>query len=412
MASGASAPLAESPEKMLQGAIYRAKVMGDLPGAIQQFEAIVTKYSGKPVAGRALLEIGQAEEQLGHPDRANQAYVRILKGYPEQAKLVARLHQNRELTIDAALNSRRLTWFSPRTPVAPPARCCMGMSHDASNHTIVLFGGFTQGKYFGDTWTWHNGWHELSPPNAPTARDGPGLTYDGATGNLVLFGGVNEARESLNDTWTWDGKTWTQQFPAVSPPPRRFDGTGMVYLPTIRRVVLFGGVQGRRGLGDTWVWDGLSKTWAQKSLASSPSPRRTMMAYDATSKVIVLFGGDAGLPFMETTTYLGDTWTFDGTNWTQHNPTSAPSARGGAAMAYVASLHSVVLFGGITGRGRRTNDTWLWNGANWREVTPTDLPPSRVRAGMDYNASTDELVLFGGHGTTTLGGTWLFRVSR
>src|SRR5262249_33986299 len=153
--------------------------------------------------------------------------------------------------------SRRLTWFSPRTPVAPPARTRMGVSPDLTNHSIVLFGGFAQEKYFNDTWIWHNGWQQFSPPKSPSARSGPALTFDGATGNIVLFGGIDSTHKSLNDTWTWDGKTWTQQFPSVAPPSRRSDGPSMAYLPSIRRVVLFGGVQDRTPLGDTWVWDGV-----------------------------------------------------------------------------------------------------------------------------------------------------------
>jgi hypothetical protein len=48
----ASPPPAENSERMLEAAIYRAQVLGDLPGAINQFESIVARSPGMPVAAR------------------------------------------------------------------------------------------------------------------------------------------------------------------------------------------------------------------------------------------------------------------------------------------------------------------------------------------------------------------------
>jgi len=57
------------------------------------------------------------------------------------------------------------------------------------------------------------------------------------------------------------------------------------------------------------------------------------MAYDSTRGQVVLFGGlDAN------SKVLGDTWTWDGTTWTQKSPDTSPPARAGAAMAYDLSL--------------------------------------------------------------------------
>jgi len=68
----------------------------------------------------------------------------------------------------------------------------------------------------GDTWVWKGGWFRMSPATAPSPRGYPGMVFDEAAGNIVLFSGAS----SLNDTWTWDGTDWTQQFPPVSPPAR------------------------------------------------------------------------------------------------------------------------------------------------------------------------------------------------
>src|SRR5262249_31044445 len=52
--------------------------------------------------------------------------------------------------------------------------------------------------------------------------------------------------------------------------------------------------------------------WVLLSPVNSPPPRSYLaMTYDPASGRIIAFGGDNG------TSYLNDTWTFNGTGWTQ-----------------------------------------------------------------------------------------------
>src|SRR5437773_2235475 len=77
---------------------------------------------------------------------------------------------------------------------------------------------------------------------------------------------------------------------------------------------------------------------------AAPSPRIfTGLAYDAGHGQTVLFGGWDGFP------YLGDTWTWDGADWTRRDPapSSTPQPRYGMGMAYDAAHGQVVLFGGF-----------------------------------------------------------------
>lgn len=309
-------------------------------------------------------------------------------------------------SLTATLRLQKVDWVEPKVSVSPPGRCCMGMSYDQATHSTVLFGGFTNPDFLNDTWVWDHGWTQLSPAHSPPARQGPGMAYDATAGNVVLFGGIGSNGTYLTDTWTWDGVTWTQEFPPVSPPGRQFEATGMAYIAATGTVVLFGGLDGTPGnyvpLGDTWTWDGVAKTWTQHFPASSPSPRRTMMSNDAEGTV-VLFGGDNG-----GSTYHNDTWIWDGTNWRQQFPAAAPSPRAMSTMAFDATLGSVVLFGGTDGAGGQDNQTWLWNGTNWFEVHPVTAPAARWAAGMDYDPVAQTLVLFAGFGTHTLSDTWLF----
>jgi hypothetical protein len=124
---------------------------------------------------------------------------------------------------------------------------------------------------------------------------------------VVLFGGINTSSQILGDTWTWNGTTWTQQAPAASPPARY--GASMAYDAATGTAVLFGGdnQKGCAQLGDTWSWDGT--TWTQQAPAASPPARyEAAMAYDAATGTAVLFGGFAC--YGRHARYLRDTWTW------------------------------------------------------------------------------------------------------
>ena len=87
-----------------------------------------------------------------------------------------------------------------------------------------------------------------------------------------------------------------------------------------------------------------------------------------SSGKVIMFGGDSG------TTYLNDTWSFDGTTWTQIATQSAPPARAAAQMTYDSVTQKVVLFGGFN--GTYLGDTWLWDGSTlqWTQATPQPSP--------------------------------------
>jgi CARDB len=130
----------------------------------------------------------------------------------------------------------------------------------------------------------------------------------------------------------------------------------MAFDPILGRTVLFGG-RGTGRLGDTWEWDG--SNWTQESPSSAPFPRFFQsMAFDAQLGKTILFGGDYIRPYA-----LGpsnDTWEFDGSQWIQDWTSSAPSPRAGQALVFDLSRSRVVLFGGTdeTFSDPFFNDTW------------------------------------------------------
>jgi hypothetical protein len=233
------------------------------------------------------------------------------------------------------------------------------------------------------------------------------MAYDAARGQVVLFGGLPAGNVSA-ETWTWDGHAWTQRHPAVNPPARQF--ASMVYDAARRVVVLFGG-QAPAILNDTWTWDGT--TWTQQHPTRRPTGRvASAMTYDGARARILLFGGDSGQGQAFSGGY-GDTWTWDGANWSQVSSGPSPPPRAWAALAYDAEVGKSVLFGGLSGpQATLMNDTWSWDGARWTQQQPAGSPPPRQDASLVYDTAQRVVVLYGGTGASApnpyLADTWVW----
>ena len=72
-------------------------------------------------------------------------------------------------------------------------------------------------------------------------------------GRVAAVGGAGNGmwQDSLNDTWAWNGTTWTEIQP-VTVPPNRYS-FGMDYDPVNKAVLMFGGYSSGPARGDTWL---------------------------------------------------------------------------------------------------------------------------------------------------------------
>jgi hypothetical protein len=297
------------------------------------------------------------------------------------------------LTVATTCPAQRPGWREIKPTTPPSARYRHAMAYDSARQRTVLFGGQTAtATMFRDTWEWDGkNWHRIRPANSPAARQGHTMAYDSSRRHALLFGG-HDGVNLLADTWNWDGKTWTQIKPTRSPPAR--NSHAMAYDSVRRRTVLFGGYPGSgRFLADTWEWDGTN--WTRIKPAASPPGRYFhTMVYDSARRRTVLFGGTTDST--NNKKVLGDTWEWDGRNWTQLSPTSSPSARMGHAMAYDSARQRTVLFGGQDAKATGTRDTWEWNGGNWAKVVPTTSPSARVLPAMVHDSVRQRAILFSG----------------
>ena len=288
------------------------------------------------------------------------------------------------------------------------------MTYDTFRQETILFGGGNYSTAFNETWmfTKATGWKQLTPAVSPPALSSASMAYDPTTGTMVLFGGILGSQigsVNSNETWTWDGQTWTQQFPPVSPSARGWNTNGMVFDSKLGKVVMFGGYTAQFVYNnETWEWDGRSKTWTQQFPIHSPSPRETTLAYDISANEVMLFGGaSAGYQ------YYGDTWAYNGVDWVEQQPATFPPARADHGLAFDPILKAVVLFGGLAGSCEdcgegRLNDTWLWGGHNWVAVQTARTAKPASGTSFVYDRTIGGMLLFGGweSPSTFTNGTW------
>lgn len=284
---------------------------------------------------------------------------------------------------------------------------------------------------------------EHATTNLPPARMAHALFYDPVLGATIAAGGrpVNDDGASLSDTWAWDGTSWASIAAGL---PRRgfisgaFDterGSGLIYggldrsawgaeyfsdileqrghgawsrrggLPGSRSgaglaydgargaTILFGGFDGSHWHDDIWEWNGA--TWVRRCNSAlcremRPSARENaVFVYDPARRVTLLFGG------WGEDQALGETWTWNGSSWSQRLPPVSPSARYGCGAAYDPSTRRIFLFGGVTERGE-VNELWAWDGATWEQLAQTNGPAARRDVRLAWDTVRRRGVLFGG----------------
>ena len=119
------------------------------------------------------------------------------------------------------------------------------MCYDRDAKHFVLFGGGNIQSERGDPGTWTftpetRLWEQVKAKDEPPQRANSRLVYDPVNKRTVLFGG-DQLDQLVCDTWVYDSakKTWTEQKPRLSPPPRA--GHAMLWLPKAKKILLLGG---------------------------------------------------------------------------------------------------------------------------------------------------------------------------
>jgi hypothetical protein len=228
------------------------------------------------------------------------------------------------------------------------------------------------------------------------------MAFDEHRGRLVLFGGYDGV-VYLQDTWEWNGTTWTPVATGTGPAARV--APAMAYDPVRQVTWLFGGAN-TNSLGDLWAWNGVS--WMQPSVGAGPAPRQqTAMTFDPNRNAMILFGGivQNGQQY----TPVDDTWICNGQTWQLLQPATPPYRRGGHRMVTDTARRRVVLLGGAP-----FDDpfAWEWDGIEWQCVLVSSPTPRSFEA-LAYDTARHEVVLFGGSASNYYwNDTWIYRTAQ
>lgn len=131
-------------------------------------------------------------------------------------------------------------------------------------------------------------------------------------------------------------------------------------------------------LGDRIVWTGAGQTWSwdgeQWTHLEAPSPTFAHGYLAPLGTKLVLFGDPAHLG--GSVARGGVTW--DGSAWSPL-ATTGPTARTNTELAATSS--AVIMFGGSDDPQTAFADTWEWSGSAWTELAGQG-PPARQLAAM------------------------------
>ncbi|MFN3240353.1 MAG: kelch repeat-containing protein [Planctomycetota bacterium] len=236
----------------------------------------------------------------------------------------------------------------------PDGRVRPAICYDSARQVVVMFGGYTSANASSnDTWEWDGTtWTQVSTPTAPDPRYSASMAYDELRGVCVLYGGYSPG--SWRETWEYDGQDWTLRNP-TGPAPTATSECGMVFDRSAGAILLHGGrcdaapCNGATSHNESWSWDGLS--WSQLQPSQSPPPRYAHgMSYDPFRQKTIVYGGTVNFG------YADDTWEFDGNSWQQVIPAATPGQRERIMLAFDEARRLAVVFGGYD--GSRLGTTW------------------------------------------------------
>jgi len=272
----------------------------------------------------------------------------------------------------------------------------------------MLFGGATEAKVCGDTWCFANNiWTKIAG-DGPPPRTFPAMVMaDNYVllfgGNAVLFGSDKNPVRHLDDTWKFENGHWGKVDAGIHPPARA--EAAMAYDPLRKKVVLFGGrLVGEKWVtGDTWEFDG--NNWSHIEKPGPTARSGAIMTYDTALKKIVLFGGNPVIA--KEKNYNGPMWLWDGDEWSRMPVKTALIFN--TCMAYNTAENFILRFGGWTGK-KRINSTYIFSNNKWKKLHLKPVPAARNHAIMVYNPGTNSFLMYGGHdGDNVFGDMWEFK---
>jgi hypothetical protein len=279
------------------------------------------------------------------------------------------------------------------------------MAYDPSLGKLVMYGGSSELGILTDTWAWDGkGWSPMSKATNPVTSN-PSMAYNASGRQLYLFG--TQPGPSTNLVLAWKQRAWTSVYSWNTPSCGKtcpgslgqpFTAGTATYVSTLGKVVMLAGGPGGPG-AETWSWDGSS--WSQLPTLHRPTTVGCCPVYDEASHQLVALGyagsGWGG---------INRTWIFDGTDW-HLSSVLTPDGMDLAVIADPSGAGVILVVGGRPGMS--TLETWHWNGQAWQQLNVSG-PPDTPGFALGVDLSHKQVILFGGRdsGGRAVSDTWIW----
>jgi hypothetical protein len=233
----------------------------------------------------------------------------------------------------------------------------------------------------------------------PQSRIAPAMAFCLSTGKIYVFGGeASVGSNVLDDTWEWDGNSWSQVGSDIRPSGRA--EAAMAYDPSRKSLIMFGGwtnpplppyATPDGVLADTWEWSCGTRQWSQLLPTASPDPVQAHgMVTDSGRAKVLLFGGQRSVyayPYPDPMSNAVWEWEGAKTSWTNRTPgplTVAPTGRYFPLLSFDEGRQKMFFFDGrIDGDGTPAKSVfWEWDpvSAGWNLQQSADI--------LDFDSSS------------------------
>jgi hypothetical protein len=246
---------------------------------------------------------------------------------------------------------------------------------DPRRATLVRFGGTAlDGGPRDETWTYSQGWRQLTPAHRPSPRAGAAMAWDPEAERVLLLGGQQAGGAVLNEVWAWDGLDWS---PADAGLPEPLTRAAAAWEPNQQVFIVAGGYRPAPDGGltpslDSWIREG-----GQWRPAETDAGSLYVAPPDYTLPVTGLGDGQLGVPAMPGPAAVHVDQTYE---WFSDD---------------VSSWQVFQLVDGLFRWGDAGTETLYWQLADGGSST---------RLGPAFAFDGDEAVLFGGAGPQEDGG--------
>ncbi|KAL6894404.1 hypothetical protein ACP4OV_008502 [Aristida adscensionis] len=303
---------------------------------------------------------------------------------------------------------------------------------------VVVFGGFADKRFLSDVCVYdveNKLWYTPEcTGNGSDGQVGPSprafhvaVVIDC---NMFIFGGRTGGKR-VGDFWMLDTDLW--QWSELTgfgdlPSPREFSAASAI---GNRKIVMYGGWDGKKWLSDVYIMDTMSLEWTELSITGSAPPPRCGHSATMIEKRLLIFGGRGRQQTMSTICIfistggagpiMGDLWALKGITeednetpgWTQLKlPGQSPSPRCGHSVTSGGPY--LLLFGGHGTGGWLSRYDVYYNectildrvSVQWKRL-PTSNEPPPPRAYHSMTSIGSRFLLFGGFdGKNTFGDLW------